>query len=181
MKDLYFIDVINDIISLCSAINNNINSSKEENSLNTYLMNLSDTTLNTICALMDFGRSFSFKVLPINLTAIFNKSYLPYWFKKNETDKKEWIVSYLTDKIPNLSKYLIRARELLIYSKEKEIKLEHNCGGNLIENEDKRYIFGPWTEDDDYDDQNYELSLKCLKCKCNVTKNVRRDYFKKQI
>ena len=203
MKDSYFISVISDISSLCSAVmakedcssvrvetlslddddlKKLLTVSKEEQALKAYLMGLTDTTLNTICALMDFGRQHAVKLLPINLTATFNKYYLPYWFDKNKDDEKEWTVNYLIDKVGCLSKYLRRAEELLIYSKDKEIKLEHDdCGGALVEDEDQRYVFRPWTEKDEYDEQDYELHLKCLKCNREVTKIVGRSYFKQQI
>lgn len=179
MKASYFISVIN---SLCSAVLlkdtvkigslddfdvESLVDSPEERALKKYLMTLTDTTLNTICALMDFGRDFAFKVLPINLTILFNKHYLPYWFDKNKDEKKEWTVNYLADKVSVLTKYLRRAEELLFYSKDKELKPKDDCGGALVE--------------DEYDEQEYELHLKCLKCQRSVTKIVYRDYFRQQI
>lgn len=201
MKDSYFKNVISEINSLCSAIaqsegvdplkNTTIDVkdmdglfaiSKEKQALKNYLMELSDTTLNTICALMDFGRENQNKVLPINLTAVFNQNCLPYWFNKNKSQKKSWTVNYLADKWNRLPKYLKRAEELLFYSKEEEIKLIHDsCGGELIEKDGTRYVFGDWTEEDKYDEQDYELNLKCMKCGAHTTKVVNRAYFKKQI
>lgn len=197
MKESYFISVINDISSLCSAVIANeghisfdsvktldledlVTNSKEKQELKSYLTGLTDTTLNTICALMDFGRSHQIKILPINLTAKFNKLYLPEWFNRN--DNKKDTVNYLAGKVRCLSRYLKRAEELLFYSKDKNINLTHNlCGGALIEQEGERYLFGDWTEEDEYDEQEYELHLKCLNCGEEVTEIVHRNYFRQQI
>lgn len=200
MKDSYFIDVIKEINSLCSAIEKSKNidysknatmdiknfnglftKTKEEQTLKTYLMGLSDDTLDTICALMDFGRQYSWKILPINLSAKFNRLFLSYWVDKNSNDSKQMTVNYLFSKRPVLAKYLKRAAELLFYSTEKEIKLTHDCGGDLVEVNEERYLFDFWTEDDEYDEQDYELHLKCLKCEEHVTKIVDRRYFRQQI
>lgn len=195
MKEAYFIEVIQEISSLCSKVVDEHNSKvkgtddlehicepfESECNLKDYFMSLSDTTLNTVCALMDFGREFHSPVLPINLKEIFNKSHLPYWFDKNKAEKKEWTANYLVDKAPSLSKYLRRAAELLIYIKDKNIALKHKCGGALIEVEGEGYIFDKHSEYDEYDDEDYELKLECIRCKCPVTKRVTRSYFDKQI
>ena len=119
--------------------------------------------------------------MPINLTALFNKSYLPYWFDKNKDEKKEIIAYYLSGKSLALPKYLKRAEELLFFSKDIEIQLKHKCGGNLVESEGSKYIFDSWNEDDEYDEEEYELNLECLKCRNTITKIVGRNYFKQQI
>ena len=148
--------------------------SKEKQDLTKYLMGLTDTTLNTICAMMEFGRDFNMKVLPINLTAIFNKYYLPYWFDKNKDEDKEITVSYFSEKSLALLKYLKRAEELLLFSKNIQIKLKHECGGYLVESEESRYSFDSCNEEDEYDEQEYELNLECLKCGHTITKSVYR-------
>ena len=191
VKEAYFKQVISDINHLCYSIKNNntqssaqdldsIMASKEEQDLTKYLMGLTDTTLNTICAMMDFGRHFNMKVLPINLTAIFNKSYLPYWFDKNKDEKKEITAYYLSEKGKFLSEYLKRAEKLL-FSKDIEIQLKHECGGHLIEIEGSNYPCDSQDEKYEYDEEEYELNLECLKCGNNITKIVDRNYFKQQI
>lgn len=192
MNETYFKQVISDINSLCYLIKDNntescaqdldsIMSSKEEQDLTKYLIRLTDTTLNTICAMMAFGRDFNMKVLPINLTAIFNRYYLPYWFDKNKDEKKEITADYLSEKSLSLPRYLKRAEELLIFSKDMQIQLKHECGGDLVESDGSKYIFDSWSEKDEYDEQEYELNLECLKCRNTITKIVDRSYFKQQI
>lgn len=137
-----------------------------------YLNSLTDTTLNVICALMDFGRRYDYKVLPINLNKFFNKYYLPYWFDKNETEDKYNTVSYLVSK-KSLPEYLNRAKYILFYSKEYNIDLVHECGGSLCLEE------SDGVEQVEYD--TYELHLMCLKCKGKVSKFVDEDFFDKRI
>ena len=118
--------------------------------------------------------------MPINLTAIFNKSYLPYWFDKNKDEKKEITAYYLSGKGKFLSEYLKRAEKLL-FSKDIEIQLKHECGGHLIEIEGSNYPCDSQDEKYEYDEEEYELNLECLKCGNNITKIVDRNYFKQQI
>ena len=129
MKEEYFKEVISNITKLCQeerekeCSNKNSNELKVEvlfysaseieelkdghiyrENLEKYLYNLTDTTINVICALMDFGRSNMGKVLPINLNKFFNKFYLPYWFNKNTNEDKGIIIEYLVSK-KDLDKY----------------------------------------------------------------------------
>lgn len=137
-----------------------------------YLNSLTDTTLNVICALMDFGRRYNCKVLPINLNNFFNKYYLPYWFDKNKTEDKNDTVYYLVSK-KSLPEYLSRAKFILFDSKKYNIDLVHECGGSLCLEE------SDGVEQIEYD--TYELHLMCLKCDGRVSKIVDEDFFNKKI
>lgn len=202
MKEEYFKKVIDDITLLCNQsiektenrkgkkedIENHdilqsiLELAEDKKDIREYLIGLSDTTLNVICALMDFGRRYKLKILPINLDKIFNKYYLPNWFDKNKSEKKEWIADYLSDKRYVLPKYLRRAEELLIYSKSENICLTHECGGCLIETDGERFAIDSML-DDDFEDkwEKYELKLTCLKCGGHSSKTVDKSYFNKAI
>ncbi|MDU6115919.1 MAG: hypothetical protein E6649_16015 [Paeniclostridium sordellii] len=191
MKEEFFIKIISEISKLCYDLEEKESNEKNEDNgvilelddildfysdrkeLDDYLIGLTNTTLNTICALMDFGRRYENKVLPINLDKYFNKYYLPYWFEQNKGQKKEYISSYLADKSPVLPRYLNRAKELLFYSKNDNIELTHECGGSLC------------LEDSDgieqIDSHEYELHLACLKCGSKVNKIVDKDYLNHSI
>lgn len=200
MKEAYFEQVISDISNLCEDLKSKreMRESKEEREgiviesvvglsgvdeykqrakdrqeLYAYLTNLTDTTLNTICAMMDFGRRYECKVLPVNLEKFFNKYYLPYWFDKNENEEKSITVSYLIDKYSVLPRYLNRAKEILFYSKENNIPLVDECGGYLCLDESDGIV------QVDYD--MYELYLTCLKCNSKVIKIVDGEYLNQRI
>lgn len=191
MKEEYFNEVINQITRICTDIeekgkrdkakNLDIISAKDISKiydimsyssnrevLVEYLMGLTDTTLNTICALMDFGRRYECRVLPINLEGCFNKYYLPYWFDMNKNTNKRETANYLADKHGVLPGYLSRARFLLFNSKGANIELKDDCGGLLCIDDTDGII------QIEYD--AYELTLRCLKCNKVVTKIV-DEYF----
>lgn len=171
MKEEYFDQVIFDITKLCNDLRNErVNTERD---LYAYLNNLTDTTLNTVCALMDFGRMYGCSTLPINLEKIFNKYYLPYWFDSNKSKAKDMTVEYLVDKYFVLPKYLCRAQYLLFHSKNYNIPLTDDCGGYLYVDETDGIIQVGYDE--------YELNLKCLKCKSRVTKVVSRDFLTRRI
>ncbi|WP_343337425.1 hypothetical protein TPELB_24450 [Terrisporobacter petrolearius] len=197
MKEEYFEEVISKISELCCEIrekecsHENSNELKAESlildaaeikalkerasyreELKKYLYNLSDKTLSVICALMDFGRNHSGKVLPINLNKFFNKYYLPYWFDKNKSEDKGITVDYLVSKEP-LAKYLNRAEFILFYSKNDNIDLKDECGGYLCLQE------SDGIERIEYDE--YELRLKCLNCGAEISKYVDKDFLDKSI
>lgn len=191
MKEEYFKGVISKISDLCYEIrekeysNNDVKfesliinqrelkeyaSNRKE--LVEYLNSLTDTTLNVICALMDFGRRYDYKVLPINLNKFFNKYYLPYWFDKNETEDKYNTVNYLVSK-KSLPEYLNRAKSVLFDSKKDNIDFVHECGGSLCLEE------SDGVEQVEYD--RYELHLMCLKCNGKTSKFVNKDFFDREI
>lgn len=197
MKEEYFKEVISNITKLCQeerekeCSNKNSNELKVEvlfysaseieelkdghiyrENLEKYLYNLTDTTINVICALMDFGRSNMEKVLPINLNKFFNKFYLPYWFNKNTNEDKGIIIEYLVSK-KDLDKYLNRAEYLLFFAKDYNIDLEHECGGSLYL-DDQNAI-----EQIDYD--IYELHLTCFRCGEGTFKLVSKKFFDRSI
>lgn len=191
MKEEFFIKIISEISNLCYDLQEKESNEKVEDDgvildvddilehysnreeLEDYLTGLTDTTLNTICALMEFGRRYENKVLPINLDKYFNKYYLPYWFEKNKGEEKEDTSSYLADKSLVLPRYLNRAKEILFYSKNDNIELTHECGGSLC------------LEDSDgieqIDSYEYELHLECLRCGFKANKIVDKDYFNQRI
>ena len=194
MKEEYFKEVISKISELCCEITEKESYPKNSNDLKSifgradvkafkeltsyreelkkYLYNLSDKTLNVICAMMDFGRNYSGKVLPINLNKVFNKYYLPYWFEQNEHADKGGIVSYLVYKKP-LAEYLKRAEFILFDSKKANIDFEHDCGGFLYLKD------ASGIEQIDYDE--YELHLKCLNCEAEVSKYVDPKFLERSI
>lgn len=171
MKEEYFNRVILDITNLCEDLLSGHNCDKKK--LFEYLNNLTDTSLNTICALMDFGRAFSYRTLPINLEKFFNTYYLTYWFDANEKADKNSTASYLAAKYSVLPRYLNRAQTLLFESKHLNIALEHECGGLLCLEESDPIV--------QYDHHEYELNLKCVKCKMPVKKIVHEDFLEKGI
>lgn len=194
MNEPYFEQVILDISILCKDLESrrkNIDNEKIEGAvtlsgisglreraknrqeLNKYLTDLSSTALNTICALMDFGRMYNGNVLPINLEKLFNKYYLPYWFDKNKSEEKSITASYLISKYTVLPRYLNRAKDLLFYSKHENISFVDDCGGFLYLDEVDGIV------QVDYD--CYELHLKCLKCNSNVVKIVDRSFLNKMV
>ena len=190
MNESYFEQVILDISNLCkdlknkremrenstadlSGIDRYIQRAKDREELYTYLTNLTDATLNTICAMMEFGRTHECNVLPINLDKSFNEYYLPYWIYKNKNEEKYATVSYLIDKYNKLPIYLNRAKDILFYSKDSNIPLVHECGGYLCLDETDGIV------QVDYD--IYELYLTCLNCKSKTIKSVNEEYFKKEI
>lgn len=196
MKEQYFEQVISEISDLCNDLKNENERLKSKNNiiggvidfsditlyeqlhengnkLHTYLTSLSDTTLNTICALMEFGRMYNYMVLPINLNKVFNKYYLPYWFNINKDEEKSMTALYLANKHNVLPRYLNRAKNILFYSKQDNIPLTHDCGGYLYLEESDGIV------PVDYD--TYELNLKCLKCNSSVIKTVTEEYLEKRI
>lgn len=189
MKEEYFKQVIFEISNLCSILNEKESNDSDKiaisnlsdfdieeyysnrGDLTNYLIELSDTTLNTVCALMNFGSDYNHRVLPINLTKVFNKFYLTYWFDKNQHEDKEIIVDYLISKSNVLPKYLNRAIHILFYLKDSNLNLNHNCGGSL-------YLDDGITK---IDYNLYELNLNCMKCNQSVTKVVDEHYLNNSI
>lgn len=156
-----------------SCIDGYIQRAKDREELSTYLINLTDDTLNTICALMDFGRTHLCNVLPINLDKIFNEHYLSYFYCINKNEDKYATASYLIAKYDKLPIYLNRAKDILFYSKDKNIPLVHECSGYLYLDETDGIV--------QVDHNMYELHLTCLKCKSKTIKMVPEEYFKKEI
>ena len=190
MNEPYFEQVILDISNLCEDLKNKTEmrknstadlptvdgyrqKAKDREELYAYLTNLTDETLNTICALMHFGRMHQFNVLPINLDKLFNKHYLSHFFEINKSEEKSETALYLISIYNKLPVYLNRAKDILFYSKDSNIPLVHKCGGYLCLDETDGIV--------QVDHDMYELHLTCLNCKSEIIKRVNEEYFKKEI
>lgn len=181
MNEVNFEQIISDICGLCKDLEKKRENRRdvegielykqrasERQELEKYLTSLTSDTLNTICAMMDFGRTYLNKTLPVNLDQVFNKYYLTYWFDKNKNEEKSITASYLIGMYSVLPKYLNRAKDILYYLKERNIPLLDDCGGYLCLEESDGIV------EVDYD--TYELHLKCLECKSCMTKIVDKKY-----